>query len=334
MKKLFILVLAIPAILSSCNSSKSNKTTNKNELYLDEEVLKIDDLEFNFYGVDTLSWKDSFNVSIPIDVVNKDPKPYSFTLIDSFITRESDEATYSCPESHYMHQELNLECELKQRLSFSCYLPSSIEKDKYCFTFKYGSKEILFHLYEKPDELRKKISISMIFDDGTKHKETMFEGRRIFGYSWADDDCLYGCNDWHFDEECKNPIQADYKISEPITIYGIKKTVLKYLFPTDTVNSSCFINGFNLIPNTSEIVVPRSFNDKNVYSILVGSFSGACTGLKSIYIPKTVRVSASHNFTDCVDLETVYFEGSETEWANQNAATYPPTTNIVFNTYK
>ena len=121
-------------------------------------------------------------------------------------------------------------------------------------------------------------------------------------------------------------------VTANISVYGQKKTILKYNTP-DGINSA-YVSGYNFVPSTGEIVVPKSYSGKSIYSILAGSFRDEVTGMKKIYIPKISSISNVQNFSNCADLETVYFEGTEAEWNSINQATFKSSVTFVFNTYK
>lgn len=121
-------------------------------------------------------------------------------------------------------------------------------------------------------------------------------------------------------------------MTQNITIYGKKKTILKYNTPDET--NSAFVAGYNFVPSNGEIVVPKYYAGKSIYCILAGSFWRAVEGMKKIYIPKISSISYFQNFSECKDLETVFFEGTKSEWKSINEATFKNSVTFVFNTYK
>lgn len=62
------------------------------------------------------------------------------------------------------------------------------------------------------------------------------------------------------------------------------------------------------------VVIPETYNGLPVTAIGYGAFAG-CSDLISITIPSSVTVIGDGSFEGCTDLETVYYDGSETEWS-------------------
>ena len=320
--------LAILA-LAGCSSSQQGSSvlyTDKNSFTKDSVTLSIVDLSVRQnYGSET------YSTSLAIELVSANPKQTEYTITSPIMVRESDGAEYSPTGFVVSDRKLNLECDIKERLSFTWSLPSSYSDVKYALTFKGNGADIKFCLYDMPDELRKSVEVRYVVDGLHVQTVALPEGKPLSFYDWVSDDYVYACNAWFVDTALH--VAAPERVgSEDMTIYGAKQPLLKYSLP-DAIASS-FVSGYNLIPSTGEIVVPRSFENKSVYSILSGTFRGEVAGMNAIYIPKSVRISGYDNFTNCKDLKKVFFEGSQTEWSNMNEATFKPTVEIIFNTYK
>lgn len=316
-------------VLTGCSLSPQGLSVlyvDKNTFTKDSVTLSIVDLSARkYYGSET------FSTSLSIELVSTNPKQTEYTISSPIMVRESDGAEYSPTGFIVPERKLNLECDIKEKLSFTWSLPSSYAEVKYALTFKGNGAEFKFCLYDMPDEIRKTIEVRYVVDGLQVKTAALSEGKLLSSYDWISDDYIYGCNTWYQDAAMSRP--APERVgSETMTIYGTKQPILKYNLPSAT--SSSFVSGYNLIPSSGEVVVPRTFEGKPVYSILAGSFKGDVTGMASIYIPKTVRISGVENFNNCKDLKKVYFEGNRAEWSSLNEAAFKSTVEIVFNTYK
>ena len=331
--KCLIFLPLLATVLVGCSSNNESNKNNKVDVvdvYSDKTSFKDGDLEFNFTYLYDRKITDNYDLSITLEVVNKNANPYDFKFDSPTIKRETNGAEYTV--GGYFISQYSLECDIKKSISFSSTIPTSIKDENYLFNLKYGSKEVIYHLYEMPDELRNKIDVKFVVDANEAETIKIPEERPLVNYAWLSPDYVYGCKEWYLDSKYENKVPATYVVTEPLTVYGQKQSVLKYNMPSGT--DSSFVSGYNFIPESGEIVIPRAYEGKPVYSILAGAFKGPSTGLKAVFIPKTVRISATANFSTCYDLEYVYFEGTEQEWSTMNEATYPSNTKIVFNNYK
>ena len=327
--KLFLLLSIFTLAIAGCSTNASSEEETKIEAFLDKPSFTYNEIDFNFTELSETQITN-YSVRFGLELTNKNPKPKEFMLDDAKIIRESNEAEYSV--GGYYINKFDLECDIKESTHFSSTLPTSCKEDKYTFQFTYDSKTILYHLYKRPAELREKVNLTYVVDGEVVETRKIPAYDTFYEHLWFSSDYVYGCDKWYSDSNKHSLIVSDFEIKEDTTVYGEKKSVLKYNLPNGI--SSSFVSGVNFIPLSGEIVVPKSFEGKAVYSILAGSFSGANRGLTAVYIPKTVRISDYKNFSDCADLKYVYFEGTESEWGTINEASYPSTTKIVYNTYK
>ena len=318
-------LIALPFFLLSLTGCSFKKGA---DVYSDKPAFNDGDLSFEFSKVSGDILSDNYSLYITLDVVNKNTKSTTISFDEGKITKESNNAEYTV--SGPFSKKYNLECDIKYTATFTSVLPTSIKADQYVFYLKYNSKEIRFHLYETPDELREKIEVKYIVDGNQVNTIKVPKGRYLPSYCWVSENYIYGCQEWYLDNKATNGVTSEYVVNEPITLYGYKQEILKY----SESSNNFYVKGYNFIPSSGEIVIPRTYHGKTIYSILAGAFNLSCAGLKSIYIPKNTRISGTYNFSYCVDLEYVYFEGSESEWESVNEASYPIMTKIVFNTYK
>lgn len=61
--------------------------------------------------------------------------------------------------------------------------------------------------------------------------------------------------------------------------------------------------------NMTDLILPRTWGAQLYNTVLKG-----CGKLKRMTFPKSIRRVSERAFCDCVDLEDIYYEGSEEEW--------------------
>ena len=328
-------IIPLTIILSSlalvgCNISKNNPSSKRVDLYTDEATYTKNDIAISFTNLNEYSF-DNTQVSFYLEMVSSKIEKTKYKIASPQVVRESNGAKYDVSGLWFDPTTIELECDIKKTTSFSFTIPTPLSEEKYYFEFKGNDEQIRYHLYEKPDELREKITVHCNFGNGDNGTLVVPKGRKLSSYNWISSDYIYGCYQWYFDSAKSNSIQDSYVVNEEITIYGNKVTILKYNTPSGI--TSAYVSGYNFIPSSGQIIIPKEYNNLSIYSILAGSFPNQVVGMKEIYIPKTVKISSYMNFNSCRDLTTVYFEGTETEWASVNEATFKNTVTIIFNSY-
>lgn len=322
-------IFLIPFILiAGCTSGNT-----KNTAYTDKTIIRNGSLTLSFSKLS--SYKsysdDTYSVSFSIGLLSSNTKPTEFKISSPRFVREKNKAEYT--DRFFLNPSIiRLECDIEKSCSFSTVLPTSFESDNYYFEFNGNGVNYKYCLYPVPDELRSTITVSYIIDGKKVESKKMPEGKKISSYDWVSSDCVFGCNEWYLDSSMTKKITDDSVIADDVALYGRKKSILKYNTPESS--NSAFVSGYNFIPSNGEVVVPKEYSGKKVYSILAGSFRGDVPGMKKIYIPKISSISSVDNFTNCRDLETVYFEGLAVEWQSMNAAKFKSSVKIVFNSYK
>lgn len=328
-KKLFS--IAALFLLVGCTNDEQNLAKT---IYSDKATATDGNISLSFEKLDERKpfGSDAYSVSFTLKLLSSNLKPVEYKIVSPKFIREANGAEYSVNMLFGNSISLNLECDVAKTYSFSATFPTSIADDNYYFTFEGNSVIYKYCLYETPDELRTKFSVKLVID-GSEVKTIQFpERRKLSAFDWISPDYIYGCNEWYLDSSLKNQISDRFLLTQNITIYGKKKTILKYDTPDET--NSAFIAGYNFVPSNGEIVVPKYYAGKSIYCILAGSFWRAVGGMKKIYIPKISSISYFQNFSECKDLETVFFEGTESEWKSINEATFKNSVTFVFNTYK
>ena len=313
-------------LLTGCNSSGKGHANSNSEsinLYLDKTSASKGTITFTIRDIKCskgfLSSDGTYDLSFKLTMLSSSPKQVAYTIPLPTLIRENDGAEYSPTGFAFYPATFNVECDIERQTAFNFVIPSDNKDDKYCFSYHDADSDFNFHLYEMPDELRKSYTLECLVDGESVRAVWVLEGKEMVIDDWIKDDFVYGCHQWYSDEEMKKPMSS-VALYGDTKIYGVSSSILKYDLP-DGINSS-FVSGYNFIPSNHDVVVPKEFDGKRVYCILAGTFSGAAEGMRRIYIPSGVRVS-KYNFSNCVDLKTIYFGGAKEEWETVNEAEIP-----------
>ncbi len=331
-KTLFVLVGAL-SLLSSCGGkAPSAKTNSRKTTYIDYPTIVDGSLSLTLDMMSDNQTAASLH-SFTLSVVSSELKPVTFTVSSPKIIRESNGAEYTA-HLQAVSPELTLECDVPGALFYFATLPTNASEDHYYFSFQGNKTTYRFYLYEMPDHLReqRKVYYSV---DGMQGTFFVPDGRFLSSYDWISRDYIYGCDKWYADSSFTEALPEDYIVRNDIVIYGKKQSILKYgLYPNGLEYKT---TGYNFIPSTGEIVVPKFFEEKAVFAISSGTFGDQATGLKTLYIPKLSSVSFINNFHNCKDLETIYFEGTRDDWekvTDTSMLSLPEKTRVIFGVYK
>ena len=332
MKSFKLLSITLLFVLAGCTNNCGQCSIKT--IYSDKALVTDGNISLSF--INLIEYKgygsDTYSVSFTLNLLSSNPKPVEYKIASPKFIKETNGAEYSVNMFIMNPITISLECDIAETYSFSTTLPTSIKSDNYYFSFKGNNISYKYCLYETPDEFRTKYNVKYVIDGNEVETKQIPEGRNLSSFDWVSSDYVYGCCEWYSDSSLSNKINNNFIVTQNTIVYGQKKTILKYLTPEG--NLSAFINGYNFIPSNGEIVIPKSYAGKSIYSILAGSFAGEVDGMKKIYIPKISVISDLHNFSECKDLETVYFEGTRSEWGSINQASFKSSVNFVFNTYK
>jgi len=332
MKSFKLLSIVSLFVLAGCTNNGGQSSTKT--IYSDKASVTDGNISLSFTDLNEYKGygSDTYSVSFTLNLLSSNPKPVEYKIASPKFIKEANGAEYSVNMLIMDPITISLECDIAKTYFFSTTLPTSINSENYYFSFKGNSTSYKYCLYETPDELRTKYNVKYVVDGSEVETKQIPEGRKLSSFDWVSSDYVYGCNEWFSDSSLANKINDNFTVTQNTTVYGQKKTVLKYNTP-DGIQTA-YVSGYNFIPSNGEIVIPKSYDGKSIYSILAGSFRGEVVGMKKIYIPKISSISDLYNFSECKDLETVYFEGTQSEWNAINQATFKSSVNFVFNTYK
>ena len=324
-RRFYLLLITLGMTLSGCSNSHTKIHT-----YLDKQFSNYDDIELSFsdIGIDSYISSQCY-INFSLELTNKGTKTIEFNYDDAHINNDSNNNEIIVGNKS---GKITLEHDVQKQLYFTATLPSSYDDEKYTFSLTSGLKEILFHMYEMPDDMRQQFEVKYVVNGEVVKTNTVHEGKELGQYEWMSSDTIYGCRQWRLDVSSELYILPNYRVYESLTLYGNKTPCLYYDVISDSDYS--FVKGVVFVPNSGELFIPKMFEGKQVQKILSGALNRTTMGIKTVYIPETINFIDSDNFSYCGDLETIYFEGSEEEWQSINKAAVPPYTRVVFNTYK
>lgn len=340
MKKLLFAVSLLMTSLVGCSHS------DPTEVYSDLSETQIGDISYNFLNLTESYYNpDSYRVSFALTVKNYNVKSVAFSVLDGFLTRDVNGATYSVQMRNVAYDVsfesvIDLESELTYSYSFSATVPYSISSSKYTGSFLIsvdGKKTNLkYHLYEMPDEYRPTITLEFIVDGVSVGTKKMLKGKPLGRTTWVSDDYVYGCAQWYPDKNYVYQLRytEETLMKESTKIYGFKNTILDY-YESDE-HSLYYVRGLNFVPETGIVVIPRSYNGHTMERIGDWAFSTNNEGLETVYIPRSVIEIGVLNFTECHDLKRIYYEGEYGDWVritNTWLNPLPDTVEVILGRY-
>ena len=331
---LAVAALSGVAFVAACSESPSSKEPENVPvvLYQDYANFEFDNWKFEFKSAYCTSTQSANNqqVKVKYKYENAASQTRIMELKKLTMTRESDGATYSTYYnlgSTLASPKVKLEAGIKADLEFKAVIPTHTSKDKYRMDFTLNDKNFSFHLYSKPDELRKDCTVSRYLDGEELDSGTFKEDRllRDLFYEWHSGDWGYACRKWYIDPEMKVDAESSL-IKDGLKIYGAKVPMLSYVENDDdpdavdvqSIYMSCYAGG---------LYIPKSFDGKRVAKVRRGALGS---------IPETSpwRISGSaweahipsgivldNPFASGTGISSVKYGGSAEEWAEAYSGT-------------
>ena len=336
MKKVCLFFLPL-LMLSACSNSGGNPFEPDSERYIDcysdSGKFALNGIEIESERIYEQHYSSGYNyeATVNLKVVNTALEQKKISFKDAKIIRESNKAEYSVGGLVSFDRDYTLDSEVVNNYYFDSLLPVSISLERYYMSITINSKRFKFYLYDTPDEKREKVNVTFYVDGNRVETKQIPVGRRLIDYEWYSEDSVYGCEKWYLDStELFQEISEYQVVEKEMIVYGKKQSILNYKIEAD---SSVSVTGFNYIPKNGRLVIPKSFENKTVKTILGSSFSYSIPrGFKMVYIPETIESIEDYNFTSCLDLKYCFFEGSSERWAVVNQATFPSDVTFLYNT--
>jgi len=321
-KLFFILPIAVSALTGCARLDIKSKY----DIYLDTPAFSDGDYDFYFTPVKEKVKDENHIVSFSMVLVYSGQSSVSFRFYDPVITNEiSEKVTYT---QGYKVERYQLTPDSYQIIDFNCELPVSYAQENHNFSFQYLDKQLIFHLYERPDDIREKFDVTFVLGEGVSQVRQIPEGRSPIDYPWISDDYLMSAPEFYSDEEMTEEIDSEFVITGPTTLYCVPGQILDFAAIDE---SSYAVSKVNFVPTNGEIVFPKTFDGKNVTKIN-DSVTARLKKLNVVYLPRYAEI-AENNFTHHA-LSIIHFEGDEEQWKAINKSAISEDVVIVYNSYK
>lgn len=145
MKKISVLFfVCCLCLLALCGCS-----SNSMELYLNDSPYTSNQVEIALTAKSPKDWDNTYKLELKFIITNRNSDLSSYYFGDGVIVREKDGAKYSVTDistSHYI--QTKTECDIPTTLYGHATLPSSIEDEKYMFTYSFEGVKFTIHLYD------------------------------------------------------------------------------------------------------------------------------------------------------------------------------------------
>lgn len=119
---------------------------------------------------------------------------------------------------------------------------------------------------------------------------------------------------WYTDPDCTQSYDADTPVDEDITLYAAwgqpssDIDLFRFIYDSgDEEYAIALADNVNKA-EVEELVLPSTYQGKPVTEVYSEGFVG-CTNLKSVVIPRTIRLISREAFMDCTSLKSVTVEG-------------------------
>lgn len=322
MKKIIALCigcLMFLSVLCGCDISPKNESeTNEKERisqYIDKKtVINVGDVELTFDDIYERVG-DNNHLSFDIKIKNPTDLEKEIKIGKVSVVREKNSVSYDAGMSFFGNYKFKLESGLTESISFSAVIPTSYKEENYYIDFTVNDTPIRIYLYETPDELRQKLSVSYYVEDVLVYTAYVFEGRSIEPYVWESQDGVYYCNKWTcIDEDGK--YNDDGSLREDVIFNGRKVSIVN--FATTSSDKYTFARGINydkFIPSSGTLVIPDTFSGKPVR--LSGTMLLSLPDeIHTIYLEKIKEIPLSFfNYAKNCKVRDIYFAGTAEEWA-------------------
>ena len=319
-------LLLLPIALVTLTGCARPNVTSTYEIYSDIPSFSDGDYDFYFTPIKDKVKKDVHNISFSMLLVYSGQSSVSLRFYDPIFTNEiSGKQIYA---EGYKVLRYQLTPDSYQIVDFTCELSAPLSQEHQNFSFQYLDKQLVFHLYERPDDVRTKYDVTFELSDGTKEVRKIPEGRSPIDYPWVSLDNLRSARAFYSDEEMTEKVDSEFVITGPTTLYCDPEQILNFTAIDETTYA---VSKVNFVPTNGEIVFPKTFDGKKVTKINEYVTNGL-KRLNVVYIPKYTEI-AENNFTHRA-LSIIHFEGSEDEWKAINKSPVSEDVEMIYFSYK
>ena len=317
MKKIKYLFLLLIMFCTSC-ISKSNLA------YFDKTIIQEGDITVTFCNFENRINSNYF--SFNIELLSNNPKQQKIKVSDYMVYRESDKAEYTA-SSYKLEEEIILSCDIVEKISFSCQLPTSPSEDKYYFNIKLNNNKYRFNFYEREDKDKEEYSLKYIVDGETVRETKMLSFNIVEGIEWISDDYSYYCIEWYLDEKCENKLNDKTRIKENMNLYGKKEDIIYYYSNTGGNYTASTVK---YVPKSKVLVIPKEFEGKKVTVLGAGLFpSYGDLDIDKLYISK--NITSIYQYNTFKGVKSIYFEGDNATWNEIFKGKLDPGVRVYYN---
>lgn len=324
MKRAAIFLIPLLLLVSCSGSSGNSMPNNKLVVYLDYSEASTPNYKVKVdsaYAIGTSNY--SFFLSLSIK--NLTSKTQEIVFSNAKLIRESTGASYTVSSGYY--NKLSLDSEIEESVSFTSTIPTSLEENYY-FSVDFKNINYKVLLYETPDELRKDVTVTYKLDSTTVHTEIIKKGRTVgVNYVYDDDSHQTYADTWK--DTNGVTFTKSTRVEDDMVVTGQLKANLQ--LSTTGTDVYTFINGINHVHADGKVVVLERYQNKEVCLGNYAIYNNP--NVKEVYLPATLHYIYNSNFSNCGNLTTIYFAGTEEQWETipKSFVTISSSINVVFN---
>lgn len=320
MKKMGYLFMLIVFLFSGC-------VVKNNVAYFDKTIIQENDITITFSNFENKIDNKYFGFNM--ELLSSNPKQQKISIKDYMIYRESDKAEYTASSTYKMKEveEITLSCDITEKISFSCQLPTSPSQDRYYFEVKLNNNKYRFNFYERKDDDKEEYYVKYIVDGEEVFKSKLLTFNIVEEIEWISEDYVYYCNEWYLDEECKTKLTDNTRIKEDMCLYGNKEDII-YFYSNSKDGYTA--SSIKYIPKSKKLLIPKEYNRKKVNMLGSGLFpSYGDLDVDELYI--SLNITSIYQYNTFKGVKSIYFEGSSSTWSEIYQGKLDAGTTIHFN---
>ena len=309
----------------SSSDPGNTEPANKLVVYLDYSEASTSEYRVKVNSASATGTSNySFSLSLSIKNLTSQTQEISFS--NTTLIRESTGASYTVSSGY--SDKLTLDSEIEGNVSFTSTIPSSLE-EKYYFSVDFKDINYKVYLYETPDDLREDVTVTYKLEYSTVHTETLKKGRSV-GTNYVYDATSHQSYADTWKDTNGVTFTQNTRVEEDMVVTGQAKSNLQLL--TTSSDVYMFVNGINHVHADGKVVVLERYQNKEVCLGNYAIYNNP--NVKEVYLPVTLHHIYNSNFSNCGNLQTIYFAGTQEQWdaIPKDFVTIPTSVNVVFNT--
>lgn len=292
--------------------------------YQDCSVVHTDNLliqMYDFYCADFTSQAGVYQVRFSLWLKNISDQPVKVDITNISVVNKESKQSFSLRTLH--ETSFTIDSGRRDFIQVFNEILEPLSEDCY-FDFSTKTVEYKMFFVNKPDELRRDVTVAYQLDTGeVVNTITVKEGKpTILNYVYDSDDHQTYANEWK--DETGIIYQYDTPIEDDVILYGTEKECFEYSGGGSYVSRLCHV------PEDGKVVVINKYHSDN-FCIAPSAFSNT-SGMVELYLPRELKIICDYNFRSSKP-QIVYFEGSEEEWnaVRLDCGSFPSSVQIFFN---